>query len=80
MLTVWPGSHHQQEYEYKVIQHGIEAERRFNHLQKEVSFWDLFRGVNWKRTVAGAAGIVAQPLSGAPIVFTYSTVMISALE
>ncbi|KAJ2983001.1 hypothetical protein NQ176_g1015 [Zarea fungicola] len=61
------------EYEYKVIQHGIEAERRFNHLQKEVSFWDLFRGVNWKRTVAGAAGIVAQPLSGAPIVFTYST-------
>ncbi|ATY58282.1 MFS alpha-glucoside transporter [Cordyceps militaris] len=61
------------EHEYKVIQHGIEVERRINHLREGVTFCDLFRGVNWKRTVAGAGGIMAQPLSGAPIVFTYST-------
>lgn len=57
-----------------MIKHGIEAEREFAAAQKGVSFLEIFRGVNWKRTLAGCVGIMTQPFAGAPIVFGYSTV------
>lgn len=62
------------EYEYRVIEHGIEAERQLSHASKESSFLEIFRGVNWRRTLAGAVGICSQWSAGAPIVFSYSTV------
>jgi len=61
------------EYEYKVLLHGIEAERAISHSGKGASITDIFRGNNLKRTLAGSVGILSQPLGGAPIIFTYST-------
>ncbi|KAF4956733.1 hypothetical protein FSARC_11501 [Fusarium sarcochroum] len=61
------------EYEYRVIQHGIEAERAFNHASMESSFFEIFKGLNWRRTLAGCMGICSQWTAGAPIVFAYST-------
>lgn len=63
-----------QEYEYRVVQHGIEAERAFSAASEGASYADIFRGLNWKRTLAGCMGILSQPFAGAPIVFGYSTV------
>lgn len=63
-----------QEYEYRVVQHGIEAERAFSAAAEGASYADIFRGLNWKRTLAGCMGILSQPFAGAPIVFGYSTV------
>lgn len=62
------------EYEYRVIEHGIEAEKVLILASKESSFLDIFRGTNWRRTLAGATGICTQWAAGAPIVFSYSTV------
>ncbi|KAH7029489.1 general substrate transporter [Microdochium trichocladiopsis] len=59
------------EYEYRVIQHGILAEQEFNGT--ESSFLEIFRGLNWRRTLAGCLGICSQWAAGAPIVFSYST-------
>ncbi|KAK9319797.1 general substrate transporter [Lipomyces orientalis] len=61
------------EYEYRVIQHGIEAEREFSRASKNASFFEIFKGLNWRRTLAGCIGICSQWTAGAPIVFTYST-------
>ncbi|KAI5457520.1 hypothetical protein BGZ63DRAFT_364860 [Mariannaea sp. PMI_226] len=61
------------EYEYRVIQHGIQAEREFNQISKESSFLEIFQGLNWRRTLAGCMGICSQWTAGAPIVFGYST-------
>jgi hypothetical protein len=62
------------EYEYRVIEHGIEAEKALILATQESSFLDIFRGTNWRRTLAGAVGICTQWAAGAPIVFSYSTV------
>ncbi|KAM0542659.1 hypothetical protein ACHAPJ_012691 [Fusarium lateritium] len=61
------------EYEYRVIQHGIEAERAFAEASMESSFFEIFKGLNWRRTLAGCMGICSQWTAGAPIVFSYST-------
>lgn len=63
-----------QEYEYRVVQHGIEAERQFNEASKDSSFLEIFNRSNWRRTLAGCIGICSQWTAGAPIVFSYSTV------
>lgn len=62
------------EYEYRVIRHGIEAEAAFSQTSEASSLWDIFKGVNWRRTLAGCTGICSQWTAGAPIVFGYSTV------
>lgn len=62
------------EYEYRVIEHGIEVEKALILASQESSFLDIFRGTNWRRTLAGAVGICTQWAAGAPIVFSYSTV------
>lgn len=61
------------EYEYRVIQHGLEAEKEWNDAAHKSSFFEIFQGVNWKRTLAGCVGICSQWAAGAPIVFGYST-------
>ncbi|GFZ43406.1 hypothetical protein JCM24511_01126 [Saitozyma sp. JCM 24511] len=61
------------EYEYRVVQHGIEAERQFNEASKDSSFFEIFNRANWRRTLAGCIGICSQWSAGAPIVFSYST-------
>ncbi|KAH7137003.1 general substrate transporter [Dactylonectria estremocensis] len=61
------------EYEYRVIQHGIEVERAFNEASSDASFFEIFKGLNWRRTLAGCMGICSQWTAGAPIVFGYST-------
>ncbi|KAK4565888.1 hypothetical protein LTR86_003737 [Recurvomyces mirabilis] len=60
------------EHEYRVVQHGIQAELEFSNASN-TSFLDIFRGVNWRRTLAGCVGICSQWSAGAPIVFSYST-------
>lgn len=62
------------EYEYRVIEHNIAAERALLLASKESSFLEIFQGTNWRRTLAGALGICSQWAAGAPIVFSYSTV------
>lgn len=61
------------EYEYRVIQHGIQAERDLSAQSKNSSFFEIFQGLNWRRTLAGCIGICSQWAAGAPIVFGYST-------
>ncbi|OQV00276.1 hypothetical protein CLAIMM_05794 [Cladophialophora immunda] len=61
------------EYEYRVIQHGIENERVFSQRSKDASWLEIFQGLNWRRTLAGCIGICSQWTAGAPIVFGYST-------
>ncbi|KAH7125837.1 general substrate transporter [Dactylonectria macrodidyma] len=61
------------EYEYRVIQHGIEVEQEFNEASSDASFFEIFKGLNWRRTLAGCMGICSQWTAGAPIVFGYST-------
>ena len=63
-----------QEYEYRVIQHGIEIERQLSEVSTNSSFFEIFQGINWRRTLAGCTGICSQWAAGAPIVFGYSTV------
>jgi hypothetical protein len=63
-----------QEYEYRVIQHGLEAEKELSEASKQASFLEIFQGANWRRTLAGCTGICSQWTAGAPIVFAYSTV------
>ena len=62
------------EYEYRVIEHGIEAEKEFTRATTASSFLEIFRAANWRRTLAGTVGICSQWAAGAPIVFSYSTV------
>lgn len=62
------------EYEYLVVQHGLEAEKEWSDASKKSSFTEIFRGTNWRRTLAGCVGICSQWSAGAPIVFGYSTV------
>jgi MFS transporter, SP family, general alpha glucoside:H+ symporter len=73
-ITELAANHLLQEYEYRVVQHGIEAERAFSEASKESSFLEIFKGLNWRRTLAGCIGICSQWTAGAPIVFGYSTV------
>ncbi|UPL01848.1 hypothetical protein LCI18_012782 [Fusarium solani-melongenae] len=61
------------DHEYRVIQHGLEAEKRFNETVKESSFLEIFQRTHWRRTFAGCLGICSQWAAGAPIVFGYST-------
>jgi len=61
------------EHEYRVIRHGIEAERAFSQSSKNSSFLEIFKGLNGRRTLAGCMGICSQWTAGAPIVFGYST-------
>ncbi|KAH7259409.1 major facilitator superfamily domain-containing protein [Fusarium redolens] len=61
------------EHEYRVIQHGIEAERQLHLESKSSSFFEIFDKHNWRRTLAGCMGICSQWAAGAPIVFSYST-------
>ncbi|KAL3965649.1 hypothetical protein ACCO45_002653 [Purpureocillium lilacinum] len=61
------------EHEYRVIQHGIQAEREFSQSAKTSSFMEIFNRHNWRRTLAGCMGICSQWTAGAPIVFAYST-------
>jgi hypothetical protein len=63
-----------QEWEYAVVQHGIETERELSSAGGKASFLEIFRGTNWRRTLAGCVGICSQWSAGAPIVFSYSTV------
>jgi hypothetical protein len=60
-----------QEHEYAVVRRGVEAEQKL--MEGGTSYLDIFRGVNWRRTVAGCVGICSQWTAGAPIVFGYST-------
>lgn len=60
------------EYEYRVVQHGILAEQELNQHGKS-KFFEIFQGLNWRRTLAGCVGICSQWAAGAPIVFSYST-------
>ena len=62
------------EWEYRVVQEGIEIERRLYEGDGKAAFLDIFRGTNWRRTLAGTVGICSQWAAGAPIVFGYSTV------
>ena len=63
------------EWEYRVVQQGIEAERQLLAGRGGLSsYLDIFRGNNWRRTLAGTVGICSQWAAGAPIVFSYSTV------
>ncbi|KAJ4073126.1 hypothetical protein NW756_014345 [Fusarium oxysporum] len=64
------------EHEYRVIQHGIDAERQLHLESKSSSFFEIFDKHNWRRTLAGCMGICSQWAAGAPIVFSYSTVRI----
>ena len=64
-----------QEYEYRVIQHGIAAELEFSG--GNASFFEIFKGPHWRRTLAGCVGICSQWAAGAPIVFGYSTYFFS---
>ncbi|KAL6890046.1 general substrate transporter [Trichoderma evansii] len=66
------------EYEYRVIQHGIAAEREFNQASENSSFLEIFKGLNWRRTLAGCMGICSQWTAGGPIVFGYSTYFFKA--
>lgn len=68
-----------QDHEYRVIQHGLEAEKRFNETVKESSFLEIFQRAHWRRTFAGCLGICSQWAAGAPIVFGYSTVVFTSL-
>ncbi|KAG5660827.1 hypothetical protein KAF25_002470 [Fusarium avenaceum] len=61
------------EYEYRVIQHGIDAERQLSQSSEGASFFEIFDKHNWRRTLAGCLGICSQWAAGAPIVFSYST-------
>ncbi|KNB14800.1 hypothetical protein FOXG_21209 [Fusarium oxysporum f. sp. lycopersici 4287] len=61
------------EHEYRVIQHGIDAERQLHLESKSSSFFEIFDKHNWRRTLAGCMGICSQWAAGAPIVFSYST-------
>lgn len=60
------------EYEYRVVRHGIEAEQELNG-RGTSRFFEIFQGLNWRRTLAGCVGICSQWAAGAPIVFSYST-------
>ena len=60
------------EYEYRVIQHGIMAEQELTQ-HSGSKFFEIFHGLNWRRTLAGCVGICSQWSAGAPIVFAYST-------
>lgn len=66
-----------QEHEYRVVQHGIEAELELASASRSSSFFEIFNSQNWRRTLAGCLGICSQWAAGAPIVFSYSTVSIS---
>ncbi|KAI4849130.1 MFS general substrate transporter [Aureobasidium sp. EXF-8845] len=61
------------EHEYRVIQHGIEAEMELASASRSSSFFEIFNSKNWRRTLAGCLGICSQWAAGAPIVFSYST-------
>lgn len=65
-----------QEHEYRVIQHGIDAELELASASRSSSFFEIFNKQNWRRTLAGCLGICSQWAAGAPIVFSYSTVSI----
>ncbi|KAI4778085.1 MFS general substrate transporter [Aureobasidium sp. EXF-3400] len=62
-----------QEHEYRVVQHGIEAELELASVSRGSSFFEIFNSKNWRRTLAGCLGICSQWAAGAPIVFSYST-------
>jgi hypothetical protein len=66
-----------QEHEYRVVQHGIEAELELASASRGSSFFEIFNSKNWRRTLAGCLGICSQWAAGAPIVFSYSTVSAS---
>jgi SP family general alpha glucoside:H+ symporter-like MFS transporter len=66
-----------QEHEYRVVQHGIEAEMELASASRSSSFLEIFNSKNWRRTLAGSLGICSQWAAGAPIVFSYSTVSTS---
>ncbi|KAL1858280.1 hypothetical protein VTK73DRAFT_7864 [Phialemonium thermophilum] len=61
------------DHEYRVVQQTYEAELEFSRQAANVSWLEIFQGQNLRRTIAGALGICDQPLSGTPIIFTYST-------
>ncbi|THY28640.1 MFS general substrate transporter [Aureobasidium pullulans] len=61
------------EHEYRVIQHGIDAELELASASRSSSFFEIFNKQNWRRTLAGCLGICSQWAAGAPIVFSYST-------
>ncbi|KAI4726723.1 MFS general substrate transporter [Aureobasidium sp. EXF-10728] len=61
------------EHEYRVVQHGIEAEMELASASRSSSFFEIFNSQNWRRTLAGCLGICSQWAAGAPIVFSYST-------
>lgn len=69
-----------QEHEYRVIQHGIEAEKALALESGSASFMEIFNKLNWRRTLAGCIGICSQWTAGAPIVFAYSTVRLVTIE
>lgn len=58
-----------------MVQNGIQTERELRDDGKS-SVLEIFKGVNWRRTLAGCVGICSQWAAGAPIVFGYSTVSI----
>ena len=62
------------DYEYRVIAHGIEAEKAFNEIAAKSSWFEIFQGINLKRTIAGSVGICSQWLSGCVVVFNYKSV------
>ncbi|RSH93493.1 hypothetical protein EHS25_007849 [Saitozyma podzolica] len=65
------------DYEYAAVRNAIEAEREYNRASEGSSWTEIFKGTNLRRTIAGAIGITAQPLSGTAIVFSYSTYFFS---
>ncbi|KAI4849160.1 MFS general substrate transporter [Aureobasidium sp. EXF-8845] len=67
------------EHEYRVIQHGIEAEMELASASRSSSFFEIFNSKNWRRTLAGCLGICSQWAAGAPIVFSYSTAALGFL-
>jgi SP family general alpha glucoside:H+ symporter-like MFS transporter len=62
-----------QDHEYRVIKEQIDAERALMQKHGKASFFEIFKGANLRRTIAAIVGICAQPLAGAPLLFSYST-------
>ncbi|WVW79024.1 hypothetical protein I302_100987 [Kwoniella bestiolae CBS 10118] len=61
------------DHEYMVIKQAIEAERAITQSGGKSSFFEIFKGSNLRRTIAGVIGACSQPLAGAPLLFSYST-------
>ncbi|THX17746.1 MFS general substrate transporter [Aureobasidium pullulans] len=61
------------EREYRVVQHGTDAEQELASASHSSSFIGIFDKRNWRRTLGECLGICSQSSAGAPIIFSYSS-------